>query len=359
MQAVIRRGQTLVCEAIADLVPQTGQTLVKTLCCGICGSDLHALPYLDLMVEAGTRSGGASSLDPQKDVVFGHEFCAEVIEHGPGTQGRFKPGTRVVSMPFLVTGTGLELVGYSNTMPGGFAQNMLLNENMLIAVPNGLATDLAALTEPFAVGAHAAAAAALEPGSPCLVLGCGPVGLAVIAALKAMGHGPVIAVDFSSARRATAERMGADIIIDPAQESPYGRWSDLGIPNSMGEQMLSQALGKAWPRPIIFECVGAPGMLQKVMEGAPPKAQIIVAGVCMQKDVIEPSIAINKQLDLRFVLGYSAEEFAATLFDIAEGRIDAGQIITGKVGLSEVAGAFEALASPDHHVKILVEPQRL
>ena len=50
MQAVIRRGQTLVCEAIADLVPQTGQTLVKTLCCGICGSDLHALPYLDLMV---------------------------------------------------------------------------------------------------------------------------------------------------------------------------------------------------------------------------------------------------------------------------------------------------------------------
>jgi hypothetical protein len=108
-----------------------------------------------------------------------------VIEHGPGTEGRFKPGTRVISMPFMVTGTGLELVGYSNTMPGGFAQNMLLNENMLIEVPNGLATDLAALTEPFAVGAHAAAAAALEPGSPCLVLGCGPVGLAVIASLKA------------------------------------------------------------------------------------------------------------------------------------------------------------------------------
>ena len=60
MQAVIRRGQTLVCEAVADLVPQTGQTLVKTLCCGICGSDLHALPYLDLMVESGARSGGAS-----------------------------------------------------------------------------------------------------------------------------------------------------------------------------------------------------------------------------------------------------------------------------------------------------------
>ena len=119
MQAVIRRGNRLVCEAVSDLVPQAGQTLVKTLCCGICGSDLHALPYLDLMVEAGARSGGASNLDPQKDVVFGHEFCAEVIEHGPGTEGRFKPGTRVVSMPFLVTATGLELVGYSNTMPGG------------------------------------------------------------------------------------------------------------------------------------------------------------------------------------------------------------------------------------------------
>lgn len=121
---------------------------------------------------------------------------------------------------------------------------------------------------------------------------------------------------------------------------------------------MMQMMGKTWPRPIIFECVGSPGVLQKVMEGAPPRAQIIVAGVCMQPDTIEPSIAINKHLDLRFVLGYTPEEFAGTLHDIAEGRIDVSPMITGKVGLSEVAGAFTALANPDNHVKILVDPQR-
>ena len=217
MKAVIRRGTSLICDEVSAPIPTAGQTLVKTLCCGICGSDLHALHYLDNMVEAGIRSGGESSLNPKADVIFGHEFCAEVLEHGPGTTGALKAGTRVVSMPVLITATGFNAVGYSNTTPGGFAEQMVLNENMLIPVPNGLSTDHAAMTEPFAVGAHAAAAAALEPGSPCLVLGCGPVGLAVIAALKSRGHGPVIAADFSPTRRATAEKMGADVIIDPAK----------------------------------------------------------------------------------------------------------------------------------------------
>ncbi len=358
MKAVIRRGTSLICDEVSAPIPTAGQTLVKTLCCGICGSDLHALHFLDNMVEAGIRSGGESSLNPKADVIFGHEFCAEILEHGPGTTGTLKAGTRVVSMPVLITASGFNAVGYSNTTPGGFAEQMVLNENLLIPVPNGLSTDHAAMTEPFAVGAHAAAAAALEPGSPCLVLGCGPVGLAVIAALKSRGHGPVIAADFSPTRRATAEKMGADVIIDPAKESPYGRWSDLGVPANGKEQFMMQMMGKTWPRPIIFECVGSPGVLQKVMEGAPPRAQIIVAGVCMQPDTIEPSIAINKHLDLRFVLGYTAEEFAGTLHDIAEGRIDVSPMITGKVGLSEVAGAFSALSNPDNHVKILVDPQR-
>jgi threonine dehydrogenase-like Zn-dependent dehydrogenase len=93
-----------------------------------------------------------------------------------------------------------------------------------------------------------------------------------------------------------------------------------------------------------------------VIEGCPPGAQIVVAGVCMELDRIEPSMAINKTLDLRFVLGYTPEEFAATLNDIAEGRVDVSRVITGTVGLEGVAGAFEAMANPDAHVKIVVAP---
>src|SRR6201996_3791271 len=134
MRAVIRRGTTLVCDEMDTPVPGPGQTLVKTLACGICGSDLHALHHLDHMVSLGKRAGGgAGTLDPARDVVFGHEFVAEVLEHGPGG-GRFKPGTRVCSMPILFGPGGMEAIGYSNSLPGGYAEQMVLMEPLMLEV---------------------------------------------------------------------------------------------------------------------------------------------------------------------------------------------------------------------------------
>jgi threonine dehydrogenase-like Zn-dependent dehydrogenase len=92
------------------------------------------------------------------------------------------------------------------------------------------------------------------------------------------------------------------------------------------------------------------------MRGAPRWARIVVVGVCMETDRLDPLIGINKELNLQFVLGYEPHEFAGTLFDIAEGRISVPPLITGMVGLDGVAGAFDELASPDRHAKILVEP---
>ncbi len=358
IRAVIRRGSSLICEDMADPVPGPGQVLVKTLACGICGSDLHALHHLDHMIEMGRRAGASDRIDTKKDMVFGHEFSAEILDHGPGTQGLLKAGTRVVSFPAAIGADGVELIGYSNTYPGGFAQRMVLTEAMLLPVKNGLSDEEAAMTEPFAVGAHAVAQADLQPGGVCLVLGCGPVGLAIIAALKQRGHGPVIAADFSAARRAMAERLGADKLVDPAQMSPHLAWSDFGVPSTMAAHMLAEMTGQAIARPVVFECVGAPGVLQSVIEGCPPKAQIIVAGVCMEADRIEPSLAINKQLDLRFVFGYSAQEFGQTLHDIAEGLLDVSPVITARVALSDTPDAFKTLSRPDQQVKIVVQPWR-
>jgi threonine dehydrogenase-like Zn-dependent dehydrogenase len=119
--------------------------------------------------------------------------------------------------------------------------------------------------------------------------------------------------------------------------------------------MMSQP-GK---RAIIFECVGVPGMIQALVEAAPPQSQIVVVGVCMQPDTIEPYLAITKQIELRFVLGYTPDEFAATLHQIAEGEIDVRPTVTSAVGLEGVAAAFKALADPEAQVKIVVEPGRL
>lgn len=357
MKAVIRRDKRLVCDEIEDLRPAEGQVLVKTLACGICGSDLHALHHMEHMIDLSRRAGGLDTgFDPAADTVFGHEFCAEILDHGPGSAKTLKAGTRVVSVPMTMHGGGVELLGFSNRLPGGFAEQMLLTEAMVLPVPNGLPTDKAALTEPFAVGAHAVAKARLEARSVSLVVGCGPVGLAVIAGLKAEGHGPVIAADFSPRRRAAAERVGADIVIDPAVENPHDRWEALGVPRSRAAQSMMQMMGNPVARPVVFECVGSPGVLESLIEAAPAGAQIVVAGVCMETDRIEPSIAITKEIELTFVFGYSPEEFATTLHRLAEGVIDVSNLVTGEVGLADVAGAFEALGDPEAHVKILVRP---
>lgn len=358
MRAVIRRNKQLVCDDIPDLTPDQGQVLVRTLACGICGSDLHSLHHMEHMIDLTRRAGGMNvGFDPTVDTVFGHEFCAEVLDHGPGTSRTIKAGARVVSIPATLTPAGgVEMLGFSNVLPGGFAERMILSEALLLEVPNGLPTDKAALTEPFAVGAHAVAKARLDPDSVSLVIGCGPVGLAVIAGLKARGHGPVIAADYSPRRRAAAEMLGADLVIDPAIESPHARWEAFGVPTARAAQNMARMMGKTFGRPVVFECVGSPGVLQSLIEAAPAGAQIVVAGVCMETDRIEPAIAITKEIELTFVFGYSPEEFAATLHDIAEGRIDVSNVVTGTVGLDGVAQAFKDLGDPEAHVKILVAP---
>lgn len=357
MRAVIRREKRLVCDEIADLAPGEGQVLVRTLACGICGSDLHALHHMEHMIDLSRRAGGADNgFDPTADTVFGHEFCAEILDHGPGSAKALKAGTRVVSVPVTMHRGGVEALGFSNRLPGGFAEQMLLTEAMILPVPNGLPTDKAALTEPFAVGAHAVAKARLEPRSVSLVVGCGPVGLAVIGALKAAGHGPVVAADFSPRRRAAAEKLGADIVIDPAVENPHERWEALGVPRARAAQSMMAMMGNPVARPVVFECVGSPGVLQSLIEAAPAGAQIVVAGVCMETDRIEPSIAITKEIELTFVFGYTPDEFALTLRQLADGVIDVDGLVTGSVGLDGVADAFSALGDPEAHVKILVRP---
>jgi len=101
-----------------------------------------------------------------------------------------------------------------------------------------------------------------------------------------------------------------------------------------------------------------PGLIEQVMGGASVGARIVVVGVCMEGDRFEPFFGIAKELNLQFVLGYSREEYADSLRHIAEGLINVAPLITGKVGLDGVAGAFADLANPELHAKILVEPWR-
>ena len=356
MRAAVTRPGGLEVTDVAAPTPGSGHVLVRPLASGICGSDLHAAQDLEHFVELTARVGAPLSLDPGKGVVFGHEFCAEIVEHGPDTGRTLPVGTRVCSMPTVLTPTGVQAVGYSNDFPGALGELMVLQEMLLLPVPDHLSTDVAALTEPLAVGEHAVGIAGLTGNEACLVIGCGPVGLAVVAALKARGHGPVVAADFSPRRRHLAELVGADEVVDPAVTSPYGKWSELGVPATPMERMTQEMFGASFKEPVIFEAVGMPGMLQAVIDGAAPKTRIVVVGVCMQTDHIEPFFGIAKELELRFAFGYSPTEFAATLDRLGKGMPGADDLVTDVVDLDGAPGAFVTLANPGDHGKILVRP---
>jgi threonine dehydrogenase-like Zn-dependent dehydrogenase len=282
---------------------------------------------------------GMAPIDLSRDIVMGHEFCAEVVELGPDTTGP-TPGTRVVSLPVLFSSTGMHQLAYNNDYPGGYAQYMVLSAPIALEVPNGLDSRHAALTEPLAVGLHAVARSGAAPGDSAVVVGCGPVGLAVIAGLRAVGLESIVAADPSPIRRAMALTMGATAAVDPTEEGVVDAWRRLD-----GRRPL-----------VAFEAVGVPGMLQQLLRDLPPRTRVAVVGVCMEPDRILPFFAIAKELSLHFALAYGVDEFAGALRALAEGEIDASPMITGTVGLDGVPGAFEALAHPDEHVKILVEP---
>ncbi len=339
--AILRRGEMVV-EDLPDLRPAPGQVLVEPIACGICGSDLHAVDHLHDLVGSAKAAGGgfADQIDPDVDLVMGHEVSCRILAVGDGVHGLDLDGT-YAAMPFLTTPAGPVTPGYSNRYPGGYSDQLLVSPAALVPVPNGLDPVIAALTEPVAVGLHAVNESTVTRDRIAVVIGAGPVGLAIIASLADAGVGTIIASDFSPTRRATAEAMGAHVVVDPAVGDPFDAW---------------RAAGDGTTSPVIFEAVGVPGMIDRVMAAAPPNSEIVVAGLCIPPDTFRPSLGIYKHLRLTFVLGWSLTEFRHALHALAEGRVDGERLVTGHVGLDGVPQAFADLGDPERHVKILVRP---
>ena len=123
--------------------------------CGICGSDLHARHHCDEAADDVARAGYDAFMRSSDRVVLGHEFSGEVADYGPKTRRKLRPGTPVVAVPMRRSRDALHPVGLSTAAPGAYAERVVVEESLMMAVPDGLRPDLAALTEPMAVGLHA------------------------------------------------------------------------------------------------------------------------------------------------------------------------------------------------------------
>ena len=333
MRAIVfhTEGQPLIVEDRQTPVAQPGDIVLRVAYCGICGSDLHATEPSPTPLAPGT--------------VLGHEYAGVVTQSAaPG----FAVGDRVIGLPLREcedcrpSGTGCRdglgihcprnrIIGLSATDPGGYAEYLAMPGHHAIKVPDGLDLRLAALTEPLAVGLHAVRLAGSLLGARVLVLGAGPIGLAVTLFARAAGARRVVVAEPGETRRALAEQLGAEVVA--AAEPLRGPAPD-----------------------VVFECVGIPGTLAQAMRLAPLHGRVVVVGVCRVEDRVQPRVAIRKELTLRFVLGYTREEFAIVLDMLASGQIDAAPLITGVIGLDAVPAVFEALRRPSAHAKVLIDP---
>ncbi len=379
MKVVSCERASLAVEDLPSPRPAKGQVLIEVLRCGICGSDLHARHHCDELAEVMVEAGYDGFMRSDQKVVFGHEFCGEVAEYGPGCRRKTPTGAPVVALPLVRRAGAVHAVGLSAAAPGAYAEQVVVEESLMLPVPNGLPPDLGALTEPMAVGLHAVRRGEIRKRDVGIVIGCGPIGLAVVCMLKASGVRTVIASDFSAGRRALATACGADVVVDPSAGSPYAAAADAGhldtVPDAIELALgtmeklrrapvpwhhvwrTAERLGVKPKRPVVFECVGIPGVIDEIIASAPLFSRVVVVGVCMGADRIRPAMAINKEIDLRFVIGYTPPEFRDTLHMLAEGKVDPAPVVTGVVGLPGVESAFDALGDPEAHAKILIDPK--
>ena len=343
MRAAVMRGDRFVVEERPMPVPGPGDVLVKVRACGICGSDLHYFHHIDGMIE-NVRALGAPTDAMQKTLrdgpILGHEFVCEIAEFGPETDRRLEQGERVCSMPFLSRNGTPVLIGSTSEVTGAYAEYMLLTEALLLPIDSSIVDDAAALTEPVGIAVHAVNKAMLKPEDATVIVGCGPIGLAIIAVLKARGFSQLIASDLSPKRRELAMLMGATKVVDASQAS-----------------VIAAAMDAAPGAPlVIFENTGAPKMLHKLILEAPQNSRIIGTGIAAGEESFIPMLAISKELQLTFVIFYTAEEFAEALRLIKDGEINWKPLITGKVGLDGITQAFKDLGDPELHAKILIQP---
>jgi len=339
MKAAVFRevGSKLSIEEVPEPEPGDGDLIVAVRACGICGSDLH-VSELSGVLPAGT--------------IMGHEFAGEVVAVGAEARDDFKVGDRVCPLPYIscgrcaacLTGNGgrcqqIQPIGLGQ-LPGAYAERIRVGARQTLRLPDVVSMREGALVEPLSVGLHAVAQARLEPGADVLVLGAGPIGLSTALWARFFGARTVAVSEKLAARLKLAEKFGATHLIDASTRDVAAAFDE-----AAGHQPG-----------VIFECVGAPGMLQECLTLAPTLGRVVVAGACMQSDILVPALAILKEISVHFVLGYSHQEFQLTIDMLGKGRIRGEPMLTDSIGLPDLPEAFETLKQPTSQCKVVVEP---
>lgn len=318
-------------EAVPDPAPATDQVVVKVARCGICGSDLH-------MTEDpayGCKHGD----------VLGHEFAGEVVALGREVEG-LGTGDLVSVIPLMSCGqcescrkgevqwcAGFGLQG------GGYAEYALTRPNQCVKLPVDVGLADGAIIEPLAVALHGVNLSGMKAGDKVLVLGAGPIGLAVAFWARRFGASTVAVEDIADFQRQRALDMGADVfVVDP--QDPVG---------SAARELSGQA-------DVVFECVGIPGLIDQAVQQVRNRGTILLLGLCTRPDPINSFAMLQKEVRLVTSAFFTRQEYEAALDALAQGAIEPRLLVTDTISLADTPAVFESLKRRTHQCKVLIAP---
>jgi (R,R)-butanediol dehydrogenase/meso-butanediol dehydrogenase/diacetyl reductase len=188
------------------------------------------------------------------------------------------------------------------------------------------------------VALHGVRRSRLKAGDHALVMGAGPIGLATLTWAKGKGA-TVVVSELAEGRMELAHQLGADVVVNPNDKKPADQ--------------VREMTGRS-PN-LVFECIGVKGTLEQAIGMVGPRGQVVVVGVCMEPDQIQPVKCITKEISLNFVLGYDPADFDETITALANGTIKPQPMVTDVITVDEVPKMFEALKKPGARAKVLVE----
>lgn len=318
-------------ETLPDPTPGEGQVVVKVGRCGICGSDLHMTED----AAYGCKHGD----------VLGHEFAGEVVALGKGAEG-LKAGELVSVIPLKSCGHcdhcrkgEVQWCADFGLQGGGYAEYALTRPNQCVRLPADVSLADGAIIEPLAVALHGVNLSGLQKGDKVLVLGAGPIGLAVAFWARRMGAAKVAVQDIAEFQKSRALEMGADLfVVDPAD------------PVGSAERALG---GKA---DIVFECVGVPGLIAQAVEQVRPRGTILLLGLCTKPDTFNSFAMLSKEVRLVTSAFFTVPEYRASLDALAEGAIEPRLLVTDTIALADTPGVFESLKHRTRQCKVLIAP---
>lgn len=325
-------GERLELAQLPDPVPGAGEVLVKVARCGICGSDLHM---------AEDPAYGACPGD-----VFGHEFAGEVVDLGQGTEG-LRKGDLVSVIPLKSCGAcehcrkgEVQWCAAFGLQGGGYAEYAVTRPNQCVQLPQSASLADGAIIEPLAVALHGVRLSGLKAGDSALVLGAGPIGLAVAFWARRMGAGRVVVQDIADWQRDRALAMGADAFIADASD-PVGA-SDRAFPHGKPD--------------VVFECVGIPGLIAQAVQQVRNRGTILLLGLCTRPDTFNSFAMLQKEVRLVTSAFLTRQDYEDALDALSAGALEPRLMVTETIGLEQVPDVFASLKQRTAQCKVLIAP---